>query len=387
MKRSILVFTRSYFPGYKEGGPPRSLSGIVEALGDEYHFRIVTRDRDFTDRMAYKEIEVDRWQSVGKAEVLYATPEKINWKGLLQILRTTEHDVLYLNSVFDLVFGVLPLCLYHFRMRKGISVVVAPRGELSPEALRFKSIRKGLFLVFCKGLRLHRSVLWHASGEREERDIARVMKRATIRIAPDLSTIGLASKSSYDAVVGESRQPKVAGSVNLVFLSRISPMKNLESALASLMQVTGQVCLDVYGPIEDKSYWRTCQKLMMAMPSNVTVRYQGEVSYKHVLEVFEKHHFFLFPTRGESFGHVILESLIAGCPVIISDQTPWNGLEMLHVGWEVPLGKTERLSSIVQRCIDMGEAEHARMVHAAIALGKKRALDPAAVEMSRALFL
>jgi hypothetical protein len=36
---------------------------------------------------------------------------------------------------------------------------------------------------------------------------------------------------------------------------------------------------------------------------------------------------FLFPTLGENYGHVISEALASGCPVVISDQTPWRNLE------------------------------------------------------------
>ena len=33
------------------------------------------------------------------------------------------------------------------------------------------------------------------------------------------------------------------------------------------------------------------------------------------------------PSKGENFGHIIMESLAASTPVIISDLTPWKDLE------------------------------------------------------------
>ena len=38
---------------------------------------------------------------------------------------------------------------------------------------------------------------------------------------------------------------------------------------------------------------------------------------------------FLLPTGGENFGHAIFEALSCGVPVLISDQTPWRGLEAI----------------------------------------------------------
>ena len=50
----------------------------------------------------------------------------------------------------------------------------------------------------------------------------------------------------------------------------------------------------------------------------------------------------LLPTTGENFGHTILESFMAGCPVIISNRTPWKDLENLRVGLDIPLENPER---------------------------------------------
>ena len=42
---------------------------------------------------------------------------------------------------------------------------------------------------------------------------------------------------------------------------------------------------------------------------------------------------------GENFGHSIFESLLAGRPVLISDQTPWLNLNTFNVGWDIPLNQ------------------------------------------------
>ena len=42
----ILSFAGHYLPGYKAGGPIRSIANMVDQLGDEFDFRIVAGDRD-----------------------------------------------------------------------------------------------------------------------------------------------------------------------------------------------------------------------------------------------------------------------------------------------------------------------------------------------------
>ena len=43
-KMRVLVFVSNYLPGYRGGGPIRTIQNMVENLGDEIEFLIVTRD-------------------------------------------------------------------------------------------------------------------------------------------------------------------------------------------------------------------------------------------------------------------------------------------------------------------------------------------------------
>ena len=94
----ILCFADYYLPGYRAGGPVRSISNFVDCFGDEYDIRIVTRDRDFLNPDSYPDIRIDNWNWIGKASVFYASRRFLSFFGVLKLLRGTTHDVLYLNS-------------------------------------------------------------------------------------------------------------------------------------------------------------------------------------------------------------------------------------------------------------------------------------------------
>jgi hypothetical protein len=48
----------------------------------------------------------------------------------------------------------------------------------------------------------------------------------------------------------------------------------------------------------------------------------------------------------------------AGCPVILSDRTPWRDLERCGAGWAIPLENRHAFIRVIERCIEMSQAEY-----------------------------
>ena len=71
------------------------------------------------------------------------------------------------------------------------------------------------------------------------------------------------------------------------------------------------------------------------------VEYKGSLEPNEVPTIFSKYHLYLNPTGGENYGYTIVESLLQGTPILLSDKTPWNDLEQNGWGWNVPLEDIE----------------------------------------------
>ena len=89
--------------------------------------------------------------------------------------------------------------------------------------------------------------------------------------------------------------------------------------MRSLIYVSGNVILSIYGPYEDAEYLQHCQVLISRLPANVKVSLYGPLPQEQVRNIFAQNDLFVFPTLGENFGHVIHESLSVGTPVLVSD--------------------------------------------------------------------
>jgi glycosyltransferase involved in cell wall biosynthesis len=148
----------------------------------------------------------------------------------------------------------------------------------------------------------------------------------------------------------------------------------------------GEITFDIYGPLADPGYWESCRRLAEALPRNIHVRYRGMVPHERVPAVLADYHAFFLPTRGENFGHAILEALTAGCPVIVSDRTPWRGLADHKAGWDLPLERPAEFVCVLRRCVNMSAEEYADWSRGARAYALKWQSDATLVERSRALF-
>ncbi len=383
---SVLTVVGNYLPGFRGGGPTASVAHLVEWLGEEMNFSIVTRDRDLGESVPYAGVQRGRWQVVSGARVLYLAPVQF-WCGeFARVLREEPYDVLYLQSFFAYA-TIISLLLRRLRLLQGRPVIIAPRGEFSPGALALKRCKKQAYLWAAKRLGLYRGVVWQASTEIERAEIlagfgpAAEARRGCIVVACDLPPRAPAGP------MPETGSAKAAGAARVIFLSRIARMKGLDLALRVLIGVKGAIELDIYGPIEDRAYWRECQALIEALPPAVRATYRGEVEPARVTQAFADHHLFLFPTRGENFGHVILESLAAGCPVLVSDTTPWRDLDQRGAGWVVPLDDIEAFRRVVEHVVAMDATEFAKVSRRAHEYGRMMAEDGSRVEANRRMFL
>lgn len=382
----VLTVVDHYLPGFRAGGPIRSIDNLVACLGDRIQFDVVTADVDLGQSEPYPNIEAGCWQALEHARVRYMSRRERSLAGWRSLLAQDAWDLLYLNSVFSRT-AIRILALRRMGLVPRIPVVIAPRGEVHPGALSVHRRRKVAWLAFCHRAGLYGGLEWQAATGAEREDICRVFPEAARRVhlARQVPLKGVAAGAAAASLVGGVVPPlqKAPGSARLVFISRISPKKNLDYALRVVAGAGRDVEFDIYGPVETEKYWRACRAVL---PASVKVRYCGALRQDQVVPTFARYHLFVFPTRGESFGHVVLESLVAGCPVLVSDQTPWRNLAGRSAGWDVPLSEPESFASCIRSIVEMDQASFDRWRAGARSLGRSWASDDTGMEAHRRMF-
>lgn len=343
--KKILILMGRYLPGYKDGGPVRTIKNLTDILGKEYDIRIMCHDRDHRDTKPYSNISINEYNKVGNAKVYYVKDGKFKFKTILKEIRKV--DVVYCCGPYNsYAIKILFLNKLHLFKQK---LVVASMGSFSKGALSFKRKKKTLFLNFMKNFGLFKNIIWSVTSDVEERDLKDIIgDDARCIIAEDLPRI--------DKI--EHIHVKKKNTLKVVFISRISKMKNLIGAIEILSYIKNNLIeFDIYGNLEDKEYWEECKEKLKRLPSNINWNYKGECDSDNVVNTFANYDVFLFPTLGENFGHVISESLIAGCIPVISNKTPWLDLDEKLCGNVIPLDDIEEFSKCLEEYINMDEKE------------------------------
>lgn len=360
-KPKILILSDFYLPGYKSGGAVRTLVSMIERMRDEFEFSVVTRNHDgWGDFEPYPEIKTDEWNLIDRERVFYFGREGLKRAKLKSLCAEIKPDAIFAVSFFsDLTTKALTL--RRFKRLSNVPFVLAPQGELSAGALKIKAAKKRAFLAVTRSLGIYRNLIWKASADEEKRDIERVFgERNQIEIVPDLTP-----KIILPHYCFEQKPLKQAGAARFIFLSRVNRKKNLSHALRALQGIRGEIIFDVFGAHDDEIYWQECQELIKKLPPNIQVTVHGSIDYVDVLPAMREYHFFVLPTHNENFGHVVLEAMAAGCPVLLSENTPWRNLAAQKLGWDLRLENLDGWRETLQNCVEMSAPEFAEFSNSA----------------------
>lgn len=352
MSGKLLILADWFAPGVRAGGPIRSCSNLALLLSDCADVSVLTSAFDLGASRPYEGTAVNHWERWrNSARVYYAGSFAARgWQTLrlLWSLRQESSATVYLNSMFSVCGTLLPLFLRRVTAPR-LRFVLAPRGMLKPTALAHKSWKKLPILRIMRWTGMTRGVIFHATSGDEVLEIQAAFPGSEVVQLPNVPAYPLPS-------VGPSN--KVPGSLRLLFVGRIHPIKNLLFLLKQLSQIQHRVQLSVIGPEEDRGYADECKQMAASLPANISVEFLGPRPEEFISDRLQQIDAFVLPTEGENFGHAIFEAFAAGVPVIISDRTIWKDLARRFAGWDLPLGDHRAFEDAINLAALMGSEQH-----------------------------
>lgn len=338
--KRLLIVSQCFYPSVNRGGPAVSVTNLAKALADRLEVSVLTASYESGTKQTYAQIHEGKNRLLG-CDVFYL--RDTSFTALERAIQETAPDVIYISSLFSAAYTIPAL---RYAKKKKIRTVLAPRGELQPQALHRKSFKKTVYLGALKLFGLTESVCFHATSADERIQIQKHFPKARVYAAQNL-VIG-----STDVSRTRTKKP---GELRAVAVCRVHPIKGIDRAISALKTVQGHIEYDVYGPVEDESFYHRCTALAKELPENVKVRFCGAAAPEKIPQLLRNSDVFLMPTQTENFGNAIVEALMNGCPALISDATPWKNLSEAKAGADLP--RNGDYAAVLQRIADMEEEE------------------------------
>ncbi|MBK0397901.1 glycosyltransferase [Limibaculum sp. M0105] len=233
----------------------------------------------------------------------------------------------------------------------GAKFVLAPRGMLSPVALRFSRSRKAIFSLLFQRKALERVDMFHATSEAEAEEIRALGFTQPIAVVPN--GIALPDPVLLDAAPKDGR--------TVITLGRIHPKKGIDRLIRAWSKVAPlrpDWRLVIVGP-DEAGHVAELRSLIHELRLT-TVEIHDALLGEAKIKRLASSEVFVLPTLGENFAMTVAESLASGTPVISTKGAPWAGLVENKCGWWVDHG-VEPLAEALLAALDLAPQVRAQM--------------------------
>lgn len=336
-----------FWPQKNSGGPPISIMNLVQSIKNSFDIYVISKNHEINDDKPLDGI-FPGWNRFDFGKAIYTAKGEHTFRTIIKLIEDVAPDVIYQNSFFSMD-DLLPVLFYKKR-HPNVKVIIAPRGEFYPERMRVGKFKKTVYGKLFRYSGLLKGVYFQGTGQEEC-----VQEKAFLGISDDylvnIQNISLPAKGMYNRI------EKKPNELKLVYVARIHPTKNTLKAIEWLGGVSGDIQYDIYGSIENESYWKQCQEAIARLPQNIIVRYMGVIDHEQVASTISRYHACYMPTTGENFGHSIVEAMLMGKPVVISDQTPWTDVNG-NGGFAISLNDKKTFISALNELVRMDEKQY-----------------------------
>lgn len=384
-----------------QGGPVRSLQGLVAALneigveawilsmkddaepwvpGARKHFRLAkaTRYREYTDAMS-------------------------------DLIDEVKPDIVQFHNIWNLdLHASVVVC-----RRKGIPYICSPRGSLEPWPLKQKWLKKRIARIVYQDNDLHHAAALYATADSEAAQFRKLGFKNQVIVAPNGvnlpaegqdSEFRIQDSGSGEAASNFSAQNSKLKTQNLsanslakraLFVSRMHKKKGVLELVEAWSKVKKSGCLEIQNWIcelvytmnsnEERDYEKQVKARVIELgmsyedaegvhrptsnsqhstlnpkPSIADFVFTGHLDDDAKWEAYYRSNLFVLPSYSENFGIVVAEALWTKLPVITTKGCPWLDVAERKCGWWIDLDEA-KLSETIRDAMLLADEERAAM--------------------------
>ncbi|WP_167343649.1 XrtY-associated glycosyltransferase XYAG1 [Pedobacter borealis] len=279
-----------------------------------------------------------------------------NLKGPPRLIDTPpkEGNVVHIHAWWNLVSVLSCLVAKWYK----IPVVLSPRGMLTSYTFGNRNSFSKRLIHKLMGKQLLKYCHIHATSEQEKRDILTIVQPKSIRVIPNLVSLGAGAVASefHAAVVKDEKSPVF----KMIFLSRIEEKKGLELLFEALALVDIPWQLTIGGTGKE-DYVQRLKDKAEKLKFSERMNWLGQVNNEHKFNFMAGHDLTVLTSYNENFANVVVESLSVGTPVLVSKFVGLvDYVADKNLGWVTGLNIEEIKTGIIQAYQDMEKRKKIR---------------------------
>ena len=315
----ILHYIPVYAPAWQFGGPVQSTSILCETLAALGHqVTVFTTDAGLGEKFtgAIGRCMVRNGVGVWYFKASYALG--IHSRGLTEAIgrRCTEFDLIHVTGVWQ----PTSIAACRAAKRSGVPYVISPRGALSPYSRRQKLLKKLVYYLLFERRHAFGAAGIHYTSRMELEECVRLGLPGRTCVIPNAVSLSRWGRDEAAGAQWRREMDLTPDEFALINVGRLHHLKGLDLLPAALAPLAGLKWRMVFiGPPEDQTR-NELQAAFRRLGLIDRVRFFDVLAPERLVGAYSGADLFLFPSRHEGFGNVVIEAMACGCPVVLSDQ-------------------------------------------------------------------
>ncbi|MEA5599026.1 hormogonium polysaccharide biosynthesis glycosyltransferase HpsP [Rivularia sp. UHCC 0363] len=352
------------------GGPSQMVLGLAPALASQ-GVKVTVLTTDSNGDTGQKPLDVtlnSPIQQFGYEIIYFKCSPFRRYKFSVDLLKwlnnhAHEYDLAHIHALFSpLSSTAAAVC-----RAKKLPYILRPLGTLDPADLRKKKQLKQLYAAILERPNIAKAAAIHFTSEQE----AKVSHRFGAITKDLVIPLGVKEreKKCRDVKMFVSNKFDIPDDVPLVlFMSRIDPKKGLNLLIPALEKILSQG-LDFHFVLagtnpQDPGYEQKIKSQIQASSLNKHTTVTGFVTGELKYALLEAADLFVLPSYYENFGIAVAEAMVAGIPVVISDQVHiCQEVSSSESGW-VGTTNVESIADLIREALKDPEERQRRGLQA-----------------------
>jgi glycosyltransferase involved in cell wall biosynthesis len=344
---NILQVTNTYYPEMQFGGPPLKIHALSKGLIQRGHrVCVLTFDSKRTtarEQRMLDGVKVQYLPWIGFGLRQWPTKRFLMARAIL------EADIVHCYGLYNLLCPAA-IALAHKRKRP---VLIEPLGMYRPRARN--QFAKRLYHRWFTRRMFQRAacVVTTSPAEHDELKVAVGSTKLVLR-RNGIDVEAFRELPSEDGF--RSKFNLSSGDRVILYLGRISPIKNLEELVRAFARAALANCkLVLAGPESEPNYAAKLRDTIHSLELEGKVIWAGPLFDEDKLSALAAAELLVLPSLSESFGNAAAEAVAAGLPVLLTDTCGIAPMIHGRAGMAVPLGEASLARGLQVMMNDAGQ--------------------------------